>query len=408
VAPDGSGDFTSIQAAIDAASSGDDILVRAGTYVENIDYEGKNLTVRSESGAASTTIDGSAGPAGARSCVVFRSGETATAVLHGFTLTRGSGTTLTGVLVGGGLYITNGARPTIRECVVTGNVAANGAGAFVSQGGLTCQHSLFAMNRADTYGSGITAVSAQVTISDCRFEYNVAVAGDGAVSFADAVVAAVDRTVFRGNEAQAGAGLNLGQPSTTCFVRDCDFFENIARELHGGGLRVNRGTCEVERCLFVGNRAELDGGGMVVLHAPYVPVRNCTFYGNLANREGAHLEYFDANGSVQNAILAEGQGGGGASVYGSVAFACCDAWQNAGGSYIGIADPTGVAGNIALDPFFCDPFGEEFTLQENSPCAPFSPENPTCDLVGARPVACGITPVRMTTWGTVKSMYRTP
>jgi len=40
----GSADFTSIQAAVDAASSGDKIEVRSGTYVENVDV-GKRLTL---------------------------------------------------------------------------------------------------------------------------------------------------------------------------------------------------------------------------------------------------------------------------------------------------------------------------------------------------------------------------
>ncbi|NIA11877.1 MAG: hypothetical protein GWP10_19660 [Nitrospiraceae bacterium] len=44
---DGGADFTSIQAAVDAASAGDTIEVRSGTYVENVDVD-KRLTLVGE------------------------------------------------------------------------------------------------------------------------------------------------------------------------------------------------------------------------------------------------------------------------------------------------------------------------------------------------------------------------
>ena len=55
-------DFTTIQEAIDASQNGDIILVDQGTYVENINYHEKWITVQSVYGPDSTIIEGMYGP----------------------------------------------------------------------------------------------------------------------------------------------------------------------------------------------------------------------------------------------------------------------------------------------------------------------------------------------------------
>src|SRR5882724_7229733 len=53
-------DQRTIQAAINVANNGDTVLVSDGTYVENINFNGKAITVTSVNGASKTTIDGGA------------------------------------------------------------------------------------------------------------------------------------------------------------------------------------------------------------------------------------------------------------------------------------------------------------------------------------------------------------
>lgn len=60
VKPDGTGDYPNIQAAIDAASNGDEVLLANGIFRGagniNIEFRGKSIMVRSESGCAQDCV----------------------------------------------------------------------------------------------------------------------------------------------------------------------------------------------------------------------------------------------------------------------------------------------------------------------------------------------------------------
>lgn len=101
-------DQPTIQKAIDAASDGNTILVSPGTYRENIDFEGKSITVTSGatafSAAASWILTGS----GSGPVVSFQTHESRAAVLNGFTILNAPTT---------GIYL-QGSSPTLRNNVV--------------------------------------------------------------------------------------------------------------------------------------------------------------------------------------------------------------------------------------------------------------------------------------------------
>ena len=121
-------DQPTIQSAINVAAFGDTVLVAPGTYVENINFGGKAISVRSESGPQVTIIDGGA----AASVVVFTSGERRDSVLNGFTLQNGR--RVQGTSQGGGIMIGAVSSPTITNNVIRNNQACNGGGISIASG----------------------------------------------------------------------------------------------------------------------------------------------------------------------------------------------------------------------------------------------------------------------------------
>jgi hypothetical protein len=115
--------YPTLQSGINAANTGDTVLVAPGTYRENINFNGKAITVTSSGGAAVTTIDGGGvGPA-----VTFATYEPRSAVLSNFTITHGGTLTSVGtttVYAGPGILVSDSA-PSIVNNIVTKNYCQN-------------------------------------------------------------------------------------------------------------------------------------------------------------------------------------------------------------------------------------------------------------------------------------------
>jgi len=147
-------DYPTIQAGIDAAVAGDQVVVAAGTYTgtgnKNLDFKGRAITVESENGAEKCVIDCENKGRG----FYFHSDETNTSVISGFTIRNGYASGNWPDNNGGGVYCENSS-PTVTNVIITRNTAVNdGGGVYCSYSSPTLTNVIFTENLAD-YGAAI-------------------------------------------------------------------------------------------------------------------------------------------------------------------------------------------------------------------------------------------------------------
>jgi hypothetical protein len=194
---------------------------------------------------------------------------------------------------------------------------------------------------------------------------------------------------FIGNSATFG-GAVIGWVDAEPTILSCVFIDNSA--WFGGAIEsADRAVVTAQSCTFWRNAGER-GGAVMSEESAEVFLRECTFCENEANIGGAGLACeVDGHAFLENTIIAFSTMGEAAllSPSSTATFSCCDLYGNAGGDWIGpIAGQYGIEGNISADPLFCNLEEGNFRLHPNSPCAPFSPPNPECNLIGAWPVGC--------------------
>jgi hypothetical protein len=190
------GDFTTIQGAIDAMESNDRVIVSAGTYVENLDFKGKDVTVEGVDGAGATILDG--GQAG--SVAVFMNGETEKAVIRGFTLRNGRD-----ALHGGGGIYCSGASPTFERCLFTQNGApsAGGGGVMCEAGSHTTFINCAILGNTAEIGGGYYGTGSHSTFYNCTVADNTAASAGGGLYCAISSAPKMYNSIVWGNAPNA-------------------------------------------------------------------------------------------------------------------------------------------------------------------------------------------------------------
>lgn len=324
------GDFPSIQEAIEAAETGDRVLVSPGIYNEQIDFLGKSIQVVGELGPEVTTINGGGVDGYVVSIVAGNPTQTR---LIGFTVTGGNSPSFS--IPGGGLWISGGGA-TIQNCIFTGNHGSIGGGLSIFEGVVEINNTQVSQNSA-LQGGGLYCEFAELTIRDSQFTGNSAIQFGGAAAINWLSELDCKNCLFQGNSANSFGGAiyaNLAviqaDQLTIADNGEVEQFESSfsVKPLGGGGIyttstsgrvsasRIVRnnagfgtgvyvaqsGTLEFVNTLIADNGAEIAAGqGAVYCNSASPVLINCTIAGN--GGFSSVFTTFNSFPAVRNSIL---------------------------------------------------------------------------------------------------------
>jgi hypothetical protein len=330
-------DHNAIQAAVNAASAGDTVLVMPGTYHERISLGlGRNdIWLKSQAGPEVTIIDGANVSAPPNQAVEIRNNSGNR--LEGFTI---RGTNNFGTGLGGGLWLLNVSSTKVSANIIEDNLAAYGGGIYIGNSqGVSLERNVIQNNSSD-HGSAVCLNGAIVTAT---------------------------QNLIQGNVTNGGAGI----------------------------IHLIDSSLDLENNFMVSNTIPAyysDSGAVIWSTIPYDPgeaflrIVNNTIAGNIAYI-GIDTSYYGANARIINNILSDAPLGIKCSSAG-VYFSHNDLWNNRYQSYSGCADPTGTEGNISGNPLLSSTDYHLWTCSRTLIDAGLNEAAPLIDFDGdPRPVA---------------------
>jgi hypothetical protein len=331
-------DQETIQNGIDTAEDGDTVLVQPGTYTENINFEGKAITVGSlylttcdTAFINSTIIDGDRN---GRSVVVFRNHEEENSLITGFTIQNGE------TDYGGGIYI-NGSGPMISYMIIRDNtVSEEGGGIYCTNTGRAMINNVLIIGNQAYMGGGL-----------CCYNNSEAI---------------LFKTIIRENNTEDSAGGIQCSRDSRLLLNDVTIIANECGYQGPGIWCSNSSVVIISNCVI----ATFNEGYFIraILNCQVSMINvTCYSYGERQTYLARISSGSDLN--LTNCILSEGNGI--VSVRDSAAVNISYSNVPNGHESIYFDTEDNVIwgdGNIDDDPQFVDPDNYDFHLTEDSPC----------------------------------------
>ncbi len=359
--------YDTIQAAINAAVNGDVIIVQNDNfYYEQVDFGGKNVTVRSgditdttdvndysENTMISTkfahlrTVDPGIIVDHNLSVIIFANSENNNAVLSGFRIIDGRrggvhishsepklencivSRNSTGALntYGAGIYIDNSNSAIIEDCTISSNTdSIRGGGIYIAGTSIVDINSCIIRentvdiqtnNSSSGKGAGIyIEATASPVITDSNITSNSS-PRDGGGIYCLSSTATLSGLTFTSNSSQRdGGGIYFSGQAPD--VVDCNFSGNYAQFWGGGIYYIDGGNANLDDTIFKNNTAKDSGGAVFVDEGSPINITNCLFHDNQATTyDGGAILSYDSSPIITNCTFADNssniqQGSGGA------------------------------------------------------------------------------------------------
>jgi len=280
-------EFSTMQAAIDAAPSNGIVIVGPGTYIGAINTRGKAVKIHALSGPATTVIDGASVNV---SLVTFNSNEGPATVFSGFTVRRGvRGTPVvpgSPFLVGGGIFV-SGSSPTITNCVIEQCRGQFGAGIYLIDSSAVLRECAIISNTAVEYGGGVQGFRGALTLENCQVINNVSGIAGGGIHMAGGQTRLIDCAILDNATLGSGGGVSwdsdsYGGPISSLIVIDSFIDNNFAVTAGGGGyiwsFNKTPRTAVVSSSRICGNVPD-EYAGPVTLESESVVCADCNLNG---------------------------------------------------------------------------------------------------------------------------------